>query len=295
MSDTPLDSARAWAATQLAAVVDDPQGRVRARERFYAALGGDIGPATSELAFTRWEARRGVLAAPGSPWWRAVNGQLVLDSETAAQVRGPATEGLTRGERAWCVWLASRRDLDWYRAHNTSVVTAYLAHRELAVAEAATERPFLNIVLYRVLFAQLMEEGKAAGPEHPRLGAIASRFADPCLPGVEVMVDLPAFYPPSWPLTEAELAAARGEGSSWDSELVRCFDQGIVLPEARAAYTVAAETLGVPELLDLVEDGRPFYPSPSDGVVPVSGVAVALIRSAVDLLWETRFAAFQGR
>jgi hypothetical protein len=36
----------------------------------------------------------------------------------------------------------------WYRAHNASVVTAYLEHRDLAEKENEAERFFMNVVLY---------------------------------------------------------------------------------------------------------------------------------------------------
>ncbi|USX54571.1 hypothetical protein [Lentzea sp. HUAS12] len=39
----------------------------------------------------------------------------------------------------------------WYRAHNGSVVAAYLEHRGLAEAENEPERLFLNVILCRVL------------------------------------------------------------------------------------------------------------------------------------------------
>ena len=44
----------------------------------------------------------------------------------------------------------------WYRAHNASVVAAYLEHRELAEAENAPERFFMNVVLCRVLYAHAL-------------------------------------------------------------------------------------------------------------------------------------------
>ena len=34
----------------------------------------------------------------------------------------------------------------WYRAHNGSVVSAYLKHRDLAEVENAAERFFMNVV-----------------------------------------------------------------------------------------------------------------------------------------------------
>ena len=44
----------------------------------------------------------------------------------------------------------------WYRAHNGSVVSAYLEHRDMAEAENAAERFFMNVVLCRVLYAHAL-------------------------------------------------------------------------------------------------------------------------------------------
>ena len=41
----------------------------------------------------------------------------------------------------------------WYRAHNASVVGAYLESQGLAEAESAPERFFMNVALARVLYA----------------------------------------------------------------------------------------------------------------------------------------------
>jgi hypothetical protein len=44
----------------------------------------------------------------------------------------------------------------WYRAHNMSVVTAYLEHEELASHESRVQRFFINLVLLRVLYAHAL-------------------------------------------------------------------------------------------------------------------------------------------
>ncbi len=50
----------------------------------------------------------------------------------------------------------------WYRAHNASVVAAYLEHRDLAEPENAAERFFMNVVLCRVLYAHALDRGAPA-------------------------------------------------------------------------------------------------------------------------------------
>jgi hypothetical protein len=75
-------TAAAWAEQQVAAVRDDPSGRLALMQRCYY---GPFGKAPRHLPYRRaavtamqWELRRGVLQPPfsdrpGSPWWRAVN------------------------------------------------------------------------------------------------------------------------------------------------------------------------------------------------------------------------------
>ncbi len=252
----------------LATVADAAAARVAFREHFYARLGiAGPHPGASELAFTRWEQRRGVLdpaSSGGSAWWRAVNDQIVLDSETASRLPGTDPGLLSKGEAAWQRWLSSRQDRDWYRAHNTSVVSAYIKHRELARLEPETEHALLNVVLYRVLYAQLMEEGRAAGGDHPLLDALGQLAADPCMPAVDMVVHIDALYPDHYPMTPGEHQQLLGRGGSLGALANRAFDDGVVLKRCRLAYHTAASVLELPGLLEFVTERGPFYPDPND-------------------------------
>lgn len=266
--DAPVSRARDEAAAALAAVADDPSARVALREAFYASL-GLLGPhpGTSELAFTRWECRRGVLNPlhrGGSAWWRAVNDQIVLDSEAAARLPGADPSSLGKGEAAWQRWIASRRDLDWYRAHNTSVVSAYIERRDMARLEPESEHALLNVVLYRVLYAQLMEEGRGAGGDHPLLDALGKIAGDPCFPAVDVVVHVDALYPDDYPMTASQHQALLGRGGSLGSLANRLFDDVVVLERCALAYHTAARVLDLPALLDFVTEEGPFYPDFDD-------------------------------
>ena len=44
----------------------------------------------------------------------------------------------------------------WYLAHNVTIVSAYLDHRDLAERENRVERFFINLVLVRVLYAHAL-------------------------------------------------------------------------------------------------------------------------------------------
>src|SRR5215204_7560314 len=89
--------ARGWADTRVAAVRDDPAGRLALLVRVFH---GPTGRAPrhlpfrrAALSFMRWQARRGLLnpldgSPPGSVWWRAVNERLLRDGCESVALAG---------------------------------------------------------------------------------------------------------------------------------------------------------------------------------------------------------------
>jgi len=158
--------AAAWAEQQVASVRDDPAGRIALMERCYY---GPFGKAPRHLpfrraamAFMRWQLQRGVLQPPfsdrpGSPWWRAVNERILRDGCEAVGLSGglpgPASSRTVDYWMSFADYPVARA---WYRAHNGSVVAAYLEHRDLAKAETDAERFFMNVVLCRVLYTHAL-------------------------------------------------------------------------------------------------------------------------------------------
>ncbi len=130
----------------------------------------------------RWQAHRGVLnpldaSPPGSVWWRAVNERLLRDGcEAVALVGGVAGEPSSQAVRLWLEFIARPTGRNWYRAHNASIVVAYLEHRDLAEAESAPERFFMNVALVRVLYAHALVGAPrlALGPTRVALPAHAT-------------------------------------------------------------------------------------------------------------------------
>src|ERR1700684_1402897 len=140
-------TAAAWAADQIAAVRDDPAARIALAERSYR---GPFGRAPrhlpyrrAALSFMRWQLRRGVLEPahgrrPGSPWWRAVNDRLLRDGCEAGALRAEAAGRASSPTVSyWMSFAGHPTAATWYRAHNSSVVAAYLENRDLAEAENA--------------------------------------------------------------------------------------------------------------------------------------------------------------
>jgi hypothetical protein len=246
----------------VAAVADDPEGRYQLRARFYQKYGflpEGAGYGNSELAFLRWEVTRGVLAPlnaprPGSRWWRDVNASLLFDAELAALVHesGQCVE-VPAGTQRWLDYLQSPSEGSWYLAHNGSIVAGYLAQVEAALAESAAERDFMNIVLYRVLYAEALVSGSTF------LGRLGKLLGNPVLPAVHLITDVPDFYPDDYPLTASDALEIDGRGKDLLDQAVRLFDDDLIKPHAVELYAHSATALGIPALRELIRDGRPCY------------------------------------
>lgn len=251
-------------------VRDQPQGRLRLREVFYENYGfperagvARHGFGKSELDFLAWEIERGVLNSPqhpekpGSPWWRAVNEDFLYWGELAALVQGSQ---LPQGQaprlvRHWLRYIKEPSAVTWYRAHNASIIQAYLDHVPRAMQESPGEQLFMNVVLYRVLYAQAMVEG--CDYAFADLGRL---LANPCFPAVHVLLELPDFYPRSYPLSEQEVRDLMHCGHDLADVVVDVFDEFFILPNVQELYQEASGWNQIQDLLRLVEDRRPVYP-----------------------------------
>lgn len=257
--------ALALAAAQVAAVRDDPAARLALMARVFR---GPTGRAPrhlpfrrAALSFMRWQARRGVLnpldaSPPGSAWWRAVNERLLRDGcETIALLGGVAGEPSSPAVHLWLEFAARPTGRNWYRAHNASVVEGFLEHQELADAEGAPERFFMNVALLRVLYAHAL----AAAPRLA-LGGFAPLgrvLGDPRLGMAGVFLSLRRVLPDRYPLAdEVERYIAD------EQRLGRMLDYAVIAPRLQPLYEWSAEELGEPRLLELVRDGSPIYAWP---------------------------------
>jgi len=140
----------------------------------------------------------------------------------------------------------------WYRAHNGSVVTAYLEHRDLAEAENDAERFFMNVVLCRVLYTHAL----VAAPRMSLgwLRPLAPFLGDPRLGMTGIFLQLSRVLPNEYPLrgsVRSYLSAERGFG--------RLVDFGMIVPRLQQLYEWSADELAAPGLLDCVRDGAMTY------------------------------------
>jgi len=262
MSHQP--GALASAESRVAAVRDDPAARLALMAQLFR---GPTGSAPrhrpfrrAALSFMRWQAQRGVLnplhsSPPGSVWWRAMNERLLRDGcEAVGLLGGWDGEPSSQAVRLWLDFSAAPTGRNWYRAHNASIVGGYLEHRDLAEAENAPERFFMNVALARVLYAHAL-----VGAPRLALGRLGplGRLGDPRLGMAGVFLSLHRVLPNLYPLTlDVESYIAD------EQRLGRMLDYAVIAPRLQGLYEWSARDLDEPRLLELVREGSPIYAWP---------------------------------
>ena len=260
-------AAFAWAQEQVAAARDEPGRRLALLARTYRGPGGrtprHLPFRRAAASFMRWQARRGLLdpldgSPPGSVWWRAINERLLRDGCEAVALAG-ATDGKpsSRSVRGWLTFVETPTARNWYRAHNASIVSAYLEHRDLAEAESAPERFFMNVALVRVLYAHAL----VAAPQLAlgRFAPLGRFLGDPRLGMAGAFLSLGRVLPDRYPLAQDVESYIADEHN-----LGRMLDYAVIRPRAQRLYEWSAEEVGEPGLLALVRDGNPIYAWPYD-------------------------------
>jgi hypothetical protein len=262
MGDDRDADASAFAAARIAAVRDDPAGRLALARSIYDDPAGRRSQRPrfrrAALAFTRWMAARGVLnplhgTRPGSRWWRAMNERLLRDScEAFGLASGRPGSPSTATVEHWTAFIVRPTAQGWYCAHNSSIVAAYLEHRGLAAQENRVERFFLNVVLARVLYAHAL----VAAPRLAlgRLAPGGPVLGDPRRGTVDIFLAMGRVLPDDYP--------AGGELDDYlqlEHRFGRILDYGVIQPRLRPLYDWSARELGQPELADLLVDGGPGY------------------------------------
>jgi hypothetical protein len=236
-----------------------------------------------------WQLRRGLLnpindQAPGSSWWRAVNERLLRDTaESRAHVLGHGGP-ISSSSVALSVEFVRRPSARaWYRAHNSTIVAAYLDHRDLAETECRAERFFINLVLVRVLYAHTL----LATPQLALswLAPVAPMLGDPRLGMTGIFMSLSRVLPDRYPLD-------RDLDSYIDDEhgVGRLLDLGMIRPRLDTLYSRSAAELGLRELVELLDGGVPAYAWDSTDAKPWNPAPGLLARTARRLLPPRRLA-----
>ena len=201
-----------------------------------------------------------------------MNERLLRDGcESVGLVGGLTGEPSSQAVRLWLEFIARPTASTWYRAHNASIVGAYLQHQRLAEAERAPERFFMNVALVRVLFAHAL----VAAPRLAlgRLAPLGRLVGDPRLGMAGVFLSLRRVLPDRYPL-ERDVESYVAD----EQRLGRFLDYAVIVPRLQRLYQWSARELGEPGLLDLVRDGNPIYVWPFEerhvwrpGVLPLAG------------------------
>ncbi len=261
------DEAVTVAARQVAAVRDDPGARLALAGVTYR---GPTGRAPhhlpfrrAALSFMRWEVLRGALNPvegdrPGSLWWRALNERLLRDGcEAVARAGGRGGRHSSSTIALWGTFVRTPTARHWYRAHNASIVAAYLEHRDLAELESRAERFFLNVVLLRVLYAHALVGAPSLALG--RCGSLGRLLGDPRLGMAGAFLSLGRVLPAQYPIRRR-----LEDVLPIEHDLGRMLDYAVIQPRLTALYEWSAEELGQPGLRALIHDGVPAYVWPHE-------------------------------
>ena len=282
-----LESARTVALASVGAVRDDPGGRLGLMRSQYRVPPdvdrGYLPFRQAASAFMRWQLRRGLLnpispPRPGSPWWRAINERLLCDgAEARALAFGHPGPPSLPSAAAWLGFIRRPSVASWYRAHNMSVVGAYLEHEHLAAREGRIERFFINLVLVRVLYTHAMVAA-------PRLAlgwlAPAGRvLGDPRLGMTGIFLSLSRVLPDRYPLGDDIAPYAELEHG-----LGHLLDIGVISPRIDRLYAWSATELDTPGLRQLLSGQTPCYAWPAGDQQPWNPAPSRLARLSRRLL-----------
>ncbi|MDV3135577.1 hypothetical protein [Mycobacterium sp. 29Ha] len=286
------------ASRMVAEVRDDPGARIRLAGDTYA-LRGARRPfrayRRAVVAFMRWQQSRGVLnaldaAAPGSPWWRAVNEDLLRDAlEAKLLVEREDVVASRPTVQHWVDFFRAPSARSWYLAHNASVVAGYLAHAELAEREGLAERFFMNVVLVRVLYAHALvfDANLALG----RFAPLATLVGHPRARGPQALLSMKDVLPVSYPIKDVTIE----EIIDSENRVFRMVDVGVIAPRAEALYAMSARALGEPRLRWLVDDGGPAYAWPAEHRHVWRPARTPWLHRVVDAVTRPRRAPLRGQ
>jgi hypothetical protein len=274
-----VGTAGEYADESVSRVCNDPQARLALLCELYevppAADRGYLPFRRAAAAFMGWQLRRGLLnpesgPSPGSPWWRTLNASLLRDTcEARALAFGRPGDPRTAGVAATLDFIREPTARAWYRAHNTSIASAYLANEDLAREEGRVERFFLNLVLIRVLYthALVAEPRLALG----WLAPFGRLIGDPRLGMTGIFLSLSRVLPDRYPLGDDVETYVDAEHS-----FGHLLDVGVIVPRVGRLYDWSARELGLPGLKALLvndgptpayawdpKDARVWHPEPS--------------------------------
>jgi hypothetical protein len=284
-------SAATIAEERVAEVRDDPRARLELLRSSYSPTPGTeplhLAYSRSALAFMAWQLRRGLLdpldaERPGSPWWRAINERLLRDTcEARSRLLGHPGPPSSPSVEPSVVFARRPTRRSWYRAHNVTIVSAFLDHRELAERENRIERFFINLVLVRVLYAHALVTAPRLALSW--LSPIAPWLGDPRRDVTGMFLSVSRVLPLVYPL-EGDLDTYIAD----EHTVGRVLDVGVIVPRLTELYRWSAQELEIPGVADLVRDATPAYAWDHHDREPWSPPPTRLVRAVRRALPLTR-------
>ncbi len=288
------ESMKTQARTKVDAIKNDPQARIALRKAFYEKYGANLfaknglGYGDAEIAFMEWECRRGVLnplqgSKPGSPWWFNVNLEFLYWGELSQLVYESRYrfDELDTEVSLWQAYIKKPSPATWYRAHNRSIASGYLRFAELAKKENVFERIFMNEVLYRLLYVGVLQMGPVSKLPFRKL---MDTIFDPAVGIMNIVEDIPAFYPQNYPMSEEDAINVVYQGKSISGIANKELNTLLMLPHIDTIYALSEKWLSLPGLSKYTDHNRPIYPEISANLPvakgPVKGKVQSLIVSA---------------
>ncbi|WP_044207530.1 hypothetical protein [Flammeovirga sp. OC4] len=243
-------------------IKNSPQERLESRKEYYVkygfADGNQYGFGNSEIDFLEWEVERGVLAEEyHARWWYNVNLKFIYYSVLGSYVFEKKLEckDLPQPVQRWVDYLSNPCSSTWYKAHNTSIIHGYIEYKELAKEESWIEQYFINEVLDRLLYAEVMVEGKTE-----LFGPLGKILANPRLPAVDILVKIKDLYPENYPLKFRDMLNVLDIGFDIGTLISYILDKVIIKRHLKKIYFYISELLEIPELENFIVDNKVNYP-----------------------------------
>lgn len=290
-------------------IADNPDERDAVRHQFYKNHGFEshdgIEYSKFEGDFFAHQAERDVLnpinaVSPGSAWWRKVDIKLIYYAKLAEAIyeAGLSVDETPVPVKKWLKYLKKPSAKSWFRAFNASLMTCAYLCRADALQENDFEQLYINVVLYRLMFAQAMEEGSDI------FGDMTQVLDDPWAFTVDVITHMSGLHPQGYPAGEQDTAMILGDEPLSEEEeqtaafaekveqklesvgiailglgaqqpendnarqpckdlakQVHMLDQEIILPHLSKLYEHIAKWNKVPFVEDWCSNGKPVYPA----------------------------------
>ncbi|TLU92020.1 hypothetical protein [Dyadobacter sediminis] len=218
---------------------------------------------------------------PGSAWWRAINGHFIYHGVLAELLyeNNVKPQEVKTVSSLWLEYMYKPSAQAWYAAHNASITCGYLQFSELAAKESVYEQSFIKEVLIRLYYAQVLIMGKFLGSVKVKnifsnfarvlvkdmildLEKIEEFLADPKYNSVDLLVQLPDFYPDHYPLFKSDIdnILFKNKDSCIMDWMAWFFDEDMIGWHLTPVFDYVSQWILFPEVKNMIVDNKVNYP-----------------------------------